>query len=279
MRIGMAPVVWSKSWLSSSAQTTCFHIISSVSLPSEITSSWGWFELKGRDLLGGKRPWTRAGKVRVTRWETPWKLHSHDQVASLHAQRTKLPIMLNPAFSHTHSSMAEPAKAAEDAQVNRPEVWKEDTTPSRDGGVPKSSQRRGHFSWAPKDEGDGTGMSGGKAEPLEWITNGINITGLQGTWSVYLPLSRPASLCFLPSVDLLYPPSLLPSNPQGSAFSQATAALSSVLGPHSLPQRSIPDFPTTWSPCILQGLHHPWEQSFYSSCGILQLVSISSTWM
>lgn len=94
--------------------------------------------------------------------------------------------------------MAEPAKGAEDAKINRPQFRKEDTSPSREGGMPKASQRRGHLSSAPKDEGDGTGISGGKAEPLGWITNGINITVLQGTGSVGLPLRRPTSLCFPP---------------------------------------------------------------------------------
>ena len=50
------PKLWSKSWLSSSVQTTCFHIVSSVSLPFEITSSWDLVWIKKKGSYWGKRP-------------------------------------------------------------------------------------------------------------------------------------------------------------------------------------------------------------------------------
>lgn len=107
MRIGMAPAVWRKSWLSSSLQTTRFHITSRVSLPSEITSSWAlvcikregsfWREGAPERFLEELGP--RAGRA------SEIGLHGPSCLSTCSVHEQGRPGVLGAAFPHPHSSL------------------------------------------------------------------------------------------------------------------------------------------------------------------------------
>lgn len=188
-----------------------------------------WFELKRRDLIEGRGPWTGAGRIGATRRESLWKLHSYSQVASLHAQQAKTP-------SHAHTLQLYPplhdrclicVRACERSQGCK---GQQATVP--EGGQVPPQRGQGHQR-LPRG-----GVAWAEPKRCRWWEK-----------SVCLPLMSPVSLCFLPlcapatsSFSFFQPtaPAILAPPP---VLGLQVNFRSSPSEPQSLPQRSIPDFP------------------------------------
>lgn len=216
-----------------------------------------WFELKGRDLIEGRGPWTGAGRIGATGWESLWKLHSYSQVASLHAQQAKTP-------SHTHTLQLYPSlhdrclicvgacersRGCKDQQATVPEGGQ--VPPQRGQGHQKIP--RGGDAWA-------------EPRRCRWWEK-----------SVCLPLMSPVSLCpvslctshiqllFLPAHSSRYtlaPPPVLGLHPGKLPLLCVRATVTSSQKHSWLSNQMKTQYPTRVASPRPSPLPHPSERSF-----------------